>query len=139
MPIKVLGLLHAGLRIMPGDDDVTRASAFYGDLLGLEIDGERGHIPGIPGFWLNLRPGDRSQQIHIFGSDGRSPRARSEKHDPTRPHIALAVEDIDEARAELTRRGIEYWIYESLVGSESLQVFFEDGFGNMIELQQPPA
>ena len=138
MPIKVVGLLHAGVRIPPGDDDVTRAGAFYGDLMGLEVDAERGHIPGIPGFWVNIRPGDRSQQIHVFGSDGQSSRAYSEKQDPTRPHVAFAVEDIDEAKAELTRRDIEFWVFESLVGKQSLQVFVEDAFGNMIELQQAP-
>jgi catechol 2,3-dioxygenase-like lactoylglutathione lyase family enzyme len=136
MTIKITGLLHAGLRIPPGDEDVSKASAFYGDLLGLEMDTGRGHIPGIPGFWVNVRPGDRAQQIHIFGSDGQSPRAYSEKQDPTRPHIAFAVEDIEEAKAELTQRNIEFWIFESLVGAASLQIFFEDGFGNMIELQQ---
>jgi catechol 2,3-dioxygenase-like lactoylglutathione lyase family enzyme len=136
MGIKVVGLLHAGMRIPPGDSDVSGARAFYGDLLGLEIDEERGHIAGIPGFWVNIRAGDRGQQIHIFGAEGQSPPARSAKQDPTRPHIALAVEDIDAAKAELNDRGIEYWVYESLVGTASLQVFFEDGFGNMIELQQ---
>ena len=139
MPIKVLGLLHAGLRIPPGDDDVTEARTIYGDLLGLEVDDERGHIPGIPGFWVNIHDGDRGQQLHVFGAHGQSPRARSEKQDPTRPHVALAVEDIDEAKAELTTRGIEFWVYEALVGKASVQVFFEDGFGNMIELQQAPS
>jgi catechol 2,3-dioxygenase-like lactoylglutathione lyase family enzyme len=138
MAINVLGLLHAGVRIPSGDEDVSRANDVYGDLLGLEVDAERGHIPGIPGFWVNVRPGDRSQQIHIFGSDGQSPRAYSEKQDPTRPHIAFAVEDIEEAKAELTNRNIEFWVFESLVGTTSLQIFFEDGFGNMIELQQAP-
>lgn len=138
MPIKVKGLLHAGVRIPPGDDDVAKATAFYGDLLGLEVDTERGHIPGIPGFWVNVQPGDRGQQIHVFGAEGKSPRAHSEKQDPTRPHMAFAVEDIEEAKAELSRRGIEFWIFESLVGKASLQVFFEDGFGNMVELQQAP-
>ena len=57
MPIKVVGLLHAGVRIPPGDDDVTKACAFYGDLLGLEVDAERGHIPGIPSFsGMDLAP-----------------------------------------------------------------------------------
>ena len=139
MPIKVLGLLHSGVRIPPGDDDVTKARAVYGDLLGLEVDGERPHIPEIPGFWVNLHAGDRGQQIHVFGADGQSPRARSATQDPTRPHLAFAVEDIDEAKADLTSRGIEFWIFESLTGAASLQVFFEDGLGNMIELQQPPS
>jgi catechol 2,3-dioxygenase-like lactoylglutathione lyase family enzyme len=138
MAIKVLGLLHAGVRISSGDEDVARANDVYSGLLGLEVDAERGHISGIPGFWVNVRPGDRGQQIHIFGSDGQSPRAYSEKQDPTRPHIAFAVENIDEAKTELTNRDIEFWVFESLVGTTSLQIFFEDGFGNMIELQQAP-
>ena len=73
-----------------------------------------------------------------MGAEGESPVARSSKQDPTRMHIALAVEDIAEARAELTRQGVEFWVYESLVGRNSDQVFFEDPFGNMIELQQQP-
>ena len=72
-------------------------------------------------------------------ADDQSPRARSATQDPTRPHLAFGVEDIDEAKAELTSRGIEFWIFESLTGAASLQVFFEDGLGNMIELQQPPS
>ena len=59
MPIKVLGLLHSGVRIPPGDDDVTKARAVYGDLLGLEVDGESPHILEIPGFLVNLHAGDR--------------------------------------------------------------------------------
>ena len=136
MAITVLSLLHTGVRIPPGDDEVAKAHACYGELLGLEVDTERGDIPGIPGFWVNIRAGDRGQQIHVFGADGQSPRARSEKEDPTRPHLAFAVADLEEAKAELSRRGIEFWVYESLVGKASLQVFFEDGLGNMIELQQ---
>jgi len=136
MPIKVLALLHTGVRIPTADENLTAAHAVYSDLLGLEVDPNRGDIQGIPGFWSNIRDGDRGQQIHIMGSDGASPAARSEKQDPTRPHVALAVEDIEQAKAELTSRGIEFWVYESLVGKGSLQVFFEDGCGNMIELQQ---
>jgi len=136
MPIKVVGLLHTGIRIPTGDDDLAAAHAVYCDLLGLEVDDKRGHIQGVPGFWSNIRSGDRGQQIHIMGSDGASPAARSEKQDPTRPHVAFAVEDIDGAKAELTRLGIEFWVYESLVGKKSVQVFFEDGCSNMIELQQ---
>ncbi len=136
MAIKILRLLHAGVRIPPGDEDVAMARAVYGDLLGLEFDEGRGHIADIPGFWVNIKPGERGQQIHVFGANGQSPRAHSKKQDPTRPHIAFAVENIDEAKAELTQRGFEFWVFESLVGNQSLQVFFEDGFGNMIELQQ---
>ncbi len=139
MPIKVLGLLHSGVRIPPGDDDVTKARSVYGDLLGLEVDGERPHIPEIPGFWVNLHAGDRGQQIHVFGADGQSPRARSATQDPTRPHLAFAVEDIVEAHAELTSRGIELRQCESSTGAASLLFFFEDALGNMIQLPQSPS
>ncbi len=136
MPIRITKLLHAGVRVGPGDENVKKAQDFYGDLLGLQRDVERPHIPGIPGFWMNLRDGDRTQQIHIFGAEGVSPMGRSPKEDPTRHHIAYAVADLDEAERELKTRGIYYWIYDALVGNASKQVFFEDPFGNMIELQQ---
>ncbi len=136
MGIKVVGLMHAGVRIAPGEGDVAAALDVYRDLLGLEVDAERPDIPGIPGFWVNIAAGDRGQQVHVFGAVGASPRARSAKQDPTRPHLAFTVQDLEEAKGELTRRGIEFWIYEGLVGATSEQVFFEDGFGNMIELQQ---
>ncbi len=134
MPIKVLGLMHAGLRVPTDEKSLADAKTVYCDVLGLEVDPKRGHINGIPGFWANVQPG--GQQLHIMGSDGQSPAARSEKHDPTRPHVALAVDDIEAAQAELAARGIECWVYESLVGKGSKQVFFDDGCGNMIELQQ---
>lgn len=136
MPIKITKLLHAGVRVGPGEANVRKALDFYNGLLGLERDVHRPQIPGIPGFWANLKHGDRQQQIHIFGAEGISPMGRSEKEDPTRHHIAYAVADLDEAERELKTRGIYYWIYDALVGNASKQVFFEDPFGNMIELQQ---
>lgn len=136
MAIQVTALMHAGLRVGRSDDDIAKAKAFYQDMLGLETDANRPEIPGIPGFWSNVDAGGRNQQVHIMGAEGASPVARSAKQDPTRAHLAFAVADTDAALAELDRRGIEYWVYESLVGRASNQIFFEDPFGNMIELQQ---
>ena len=87
-------------------------------------------------FAANITSGDRGRQIHIFGAEGVSPMGRNEREDPTRHHVACAVEDLAEAEPELKARGIYYWIYESLVGNASKQVFFEDPCGNMVELQQ---
>ena len=136
MPIKITKLLHAGVRVGPGAENVKKALEFYGGLLGLEADEYRPYVPGIPGHWMNVNHGDRNQQIHLFGAEGISPMGRNEREDPTRHHIAYAVEDLAEAERELKARGIYYWIYDSLVGNASKQVFFEDPFGNMIELQQ---
>lgn len=136
MAIRITKLLHAGVRVGPGDENVKKALDFYEGLLGLERDQYRPYVPGIPGHWMNVNEGDRSLQIHLFGAEGVSPMGRNAKEDPTRHHIAYAVEDLAEAERELKARGIDYWIYEALVGNASKQVFFEDPFGNMIELQQ---
>lgn len=137
MTIKVTGFLHAGVRIGPTEEDAKTAKDFYESLLGLDTDGERPYIEGIPGFWSNInRPGDRSHQVHVMGAEGESPVARSPNEDPTRAHVAFSVADLDAAKAELTAKGVEWWEYKALVGKGSDQVFFEDPFGNMIELQQ---
>jgi len=80
--------------------------------------------------------GKHSAQIHLMGAEGKSPVARSEKEDPTIPHVALAVEDIQEAKKTLDQEGVWYWAIQGLVGNNSDQVFVRDPFGNVIELHQ---
>ena len=136
MAIKVLELHHHGIRMGKEDDDVEKARTFYGDVLGLETDAGRPTIPGIPGFWMYVGEGENTAQIHLMGAVGTSPVARSEKEDPTHPHVALAVEDIQEAKRDLDARGIWYWQIEGLVGQGSDQIFVRDPFDNIIELHQ---
>jgi catechol 2,3-dioxygenase-like lactoylglutathione lyase family enzyme len=136
MPIKITTLLHAGVRVGPGDENAKKALDFYEGLLGLQRDAYRPYVAGVPGHWMNVNEGDRRLQVHLFGAEGVSPLGRSPKEDPTRHHIAYAVADLADAERELQARGIYYWIYESVVSDASKQVFFEDPFGNMIELQQ---
>lgn len=136
MGIKVLELHHHGIRMGKEDEDVEKARSFYGDVLGLETDAGRPTIPGIPGFWMYVGEGDNTSQIHLMGAVGMSPVARSEKEDPTHPHVALAVEDIQEAKRDLDARGIWYWQIEGLVGQGSDQIFVRDPFDNVIELHQ---
>ena len=136
MAIKVLELHHHGIRMGKKDEDVEKARTFYGDVLGLETDAGRPTIPGIPGFWMYVGEGENTSQIHLMGAVGMSPVARSEKEDPTHPHVALAVEDIQEAKRDLDARGIWYWQIEGLVGQGSDQIFVRDPFDNIIELHQ---
>ena len=136
MAIKVLELHHHGIRMGKEDEDVEKARTFYGDVLGLETDAGRPTIPGIPGFWMYVGEGENTAQIHLMGAVGTSPVARSEKEDPTHPHVALAVEDIQEAKRDLDARGIWYWQIEGLVGQGSDQIFVRDPFDNVIELHQ---
>ncbi len=136
MPIKVLELHHHGIRIGKTPEEVDKARQFYTDVLGLQADSGRPTIPGIPGFWMYVGDEKHTAQIHLMGAVGMSPMARSEKEDPTIPHVALAVEDIQEARRELDERGIWYWRIQGLVGQYSDQIFVQDPFGNVIELHQ---
>ena len=64
---------------------------------------------------------EQRTQIHLMGATGVSPVARNAEEDPTRTHVALAVEDIDEARRELEERGVRHWTVRSLVGKNSDQ------------------
>ena len=136
MPIKVLELHHHGIRIDPSDDAQESAREFYSGVLGLEADSGRPDIPGVPGFWMYVGEDEKRTQIHLMGATGESPVARSSEEDPTRPHVALAVEDIQEARRELEARGIRHWTIRGLVGDNSDQVFVPDPFNNIIELHQ---
>src|SRR5712691_11324641 len=122
MPIKVVELHHHGIRIGTTPEEVEKARQFYTEVLGLQTDPGRPNIPTIPGFWMYVGQGE--------------PMARSEKEDPTLPHVALAVENIQEAREELERRGLWHWRIQGLVGNNSDQVFVQDPFGNVIELHQ---
>jgi catechol 2,3-dioxygenase-like lactoylglutathione lyase family enzyme len=133
MALKVLELHHHGIRIGPSPDDVKKAASFYQDVLGLSPDPGRPHIPSIDGYWMDV---GGTAQIHLMGVDGQSKFAETPDKDPSRPHVALAVADIQEARQELDRLGVSYWVTRGVVGPASQQIFMKDPFDNMIELHQ---
>ena len=125
MAIRILELHHHGVRVPPAKvDEVNR---FYMEVLGLRPDAERPEISAVPGSWMYVgEEGKPTTQIHIMGPDGTPPWAKSAQQDPTRFHVALAVQDIQETRAELDLMGTSYWVIEGLVGPESVQVFLDD-------------
>lgn len=133
MAIKVLELHHHGIRIGPTAEAKQQAHDFYHGVLGLDPDAGRPHIPAIDGYWMDVGIG---AQIHLMGVEGESSLAQGPGKDPSRPHVALAVEDIQAAKKELDRMGVPYWVGKNIVGPASEQVFMDDPFGNMIELHQ---
>ena len=133
MAVRVLELHHHGIRIGPSEADVKQAFAFYHDVLGLDADSGRPRIPTIDGYWMDV---GGNAQIHLMGVDGQSKFAEGPGKDPSQPHVALAVPDIQEAKRELLRMGVEFWVSRGVVGPESQQIFMHDPFGNMIELHQ---
>lgn len=133
MPIKILGIHHHAVRIDDVQQPFEAVRHFYVDVLGLRADEGRGTIPGVPGWWMDV--GDNAQ-IHLIGGDYPSRFAKGPGQDPTAPHVALAVENIAEAKAELERLGVAYWTLVGVAGPETEQVFVNDPCGNMIELHQ---
>ncbi len=136
MAIKVLGIHHHAVRINDNEQPLSAVHDFYTNVLGMSADAGRPDIPAVPGWWINVGEG---QQIHLMGGDFPSPFAKGPGKDPTAVHVALAVEDIAEAKAEFERLGVPYWTLSGVAGPETEQVFVEDPCGNMIELQQRPA
>ena len=133
MAIKVLELHHHGIRVGPSADEVKKARDFYSGVLGLEPDPGRPHIPTIDGYWMDV---GGTAQIHLMGVDGMSKFAKGPDKDPSRPHVALAVADIQQTKAELDRLGVKYWSMTGINGPQAEQIFVNDPSGNMIELHQ---
>lgn len=133
MAIKILEIHHTGVRIDTKGEKLGEIEDFYSSVLGLNRDTGRPTIPGIPGMWINV---GEVGQIHIIGGEQPSPVAKGPGEDPTRPHVAFAVADIVETRAELDRMGAKYWVIEGLTSPDSTQVFLNDPCGNMVELHQ---
>ena len=96
MPIRVLEIHHHAVRA--GDDDGTAQAAydFYHGVLGLDADGGRPTIPGVPGFWMNV---GTVGQIHLIAGATPSPLAKGDGQDPTAAHAQYALTEVaDECR-----------------------------------------
>src|SRR5438132_6524426 len=133
MALKVLELHHHGIRVGATQRDADTTLKFYTDVLGLSPDPGRPYIPTVPGYWMDV--GGRAQ-THLMGGNGQARFAQGPGKDPASPHVAPAVDDIQEARGELDRLGVSYWVSEGVVGPQSQQIFMHDPAGNMIELHE---
>lgn len=132
MAIKVMGIHHHAVRIDKGAHPLDDFRTFYSNVLGLEADAGRPNVPQVPGLWINV--GDA--QIHLMGGDFPSFLAKKPDEDPVDVHVALAVENVADAKAELERLGVHYWSLVGVAGPETEQLFIRDPAGNMIELHQ---
>ena len=129
--IKVIGFSHVACNV----GDVDRSRDFYENVIGLKT------IPrpkvNIPGEWYGIG----SNQLHLIGGERRKGEI-----DPTGPHMAVHVEDLEETKKTLTEMGIPYLDQSAMRGvlnmnAETLQlagrqIWVLDPDGNVIELQQ---
>jgi glyoxylase I family protein len=118
--MKLHGVHHVSLNVR----DVAQATAFYVEVLGLEI------LPrpdlGFPGAWL----GTGDQQIHLMEvSDHQAPEGQ---------HFAFRVQGLDGLVQELEGRGVKVSGPRRIPGGGS-QAFLRDPSGNLLELNEPRA
>jgi catechol 2,3-dioxygenase-like lactoylglutathione lyase family enzyme len=130
--MKILAIHHHGIRIGASRECRDEVLHFYADVLKLERDYGRPYIDGVPGYWVYVGEGPLTAQIHLMSVEGVSPLTQGGGLDPTAPHVALAVEDIDDAREWLCQTKTPYTETRTAVGIA--QLFVLDPAGNMIEL-----
>jgi catechol 2,3-dioxygenase-like lactoylglutathione lyase family enzyme len=135
--IRIRKIEHVGLRV----DDIAESEAFYNGLLGLpkvdigkivgqvrkgygeDLQRVTGARAGKGALWIQI-PG---LQVHLVNCDKDQGVAN-----PFDTHLALEVEDFEEAKRTLDERGMTY-----VVAPEGLpyrQIFLTDPTGNTIEL-----
>jgi catechol 2,3-dioxygenase-like lactoylglutathione lyase family enzyme len=101
--------------------DLQRAKGFYTDVLGLEVETE-GESD------LELRCGQVT--LDIF-----DPSSIGQPFAPSPAGLALRVPDVDEARAELEAKGVEF-DGDTLETSICKQAWFKDPDGNSLMLHR---
>jgi catechol 2,3-dioxygenase-like lactoylglutathione lyase family enzyme len=104
-----------------GTKDINAAEKFYGDVLGLPLSKRWGQMPAA-----EFETGTLT--IAVMQSDAFGMEFRANNHP-----IALRVDDVASARAELKARGIEFK-GDILDSGVCHQAFFEDPDGNMLAL-----
>ena len=108
-------LHHVSIRV----SDLKRSRSFYEELMRL-CPIERPEL-GFPGVWYGVGTG----QLHLIEHEPLPMEI-----DPTGPHFAIEVEDLDEARRQLAERGSE--VLDP--GGEQLWVLDPDG--HTVEITQ---
>jgi catechol 2,3-dioxygenase-like lactoylglutathione lyase family enzyme len=114
--MRVVRLNHASVRIA----DLARSREFYEGLLGL-APAPRPEM-GFPGAWYDVA----GAQVHLIQQ-----QKAFDGIDPTDPHLALEVEDLDAVKKLLDARGVPY-----LVLGEA-QLWIRDPDGNVVEICLP--
>jgi glyoxylase I family protein len=135
MPIEPLAIDHVVLRVT----DPEAALHFYCDVIGCREE-RRVDDLGL----VQLRAG--RSLIDLVAVDGRLGRAGGAppgEEGRNMDHLALRIEDFDEAalRAHLTAHGVEVGEVASRYGAEGEgpSLYIRDADGNTIELKGPPA
>ncbi|MCU0523322.1 MAG: VOC family protein [Elainella sp. Prado103] len=119
--MKITHYLHTAILVA----DLARSEQFYSQVLGLtKIDRSLKY----PGVWYELG----STQIHLIVDTELKWNLQNAEKWGRNPHLALAVEDLEAAKAVLIEQGYEV----QLSASGRPALFTQDPDGNVIELTQ---
>jgi catechol 2,3-dioxygenase-like lactoylglutathione lyase family enzyme len=105
--------------------DLQRAEQFYGQVLGLE---KVNRSLKYPGAWYQLG----QVQVHLIVDPDFAPTLQNSEKWGRNPHLALAVESLEAAKAHLSSHGCEL----QLSASGRAALFTQDPDGNVIELTE---
>jgi catechol 2,3-dioxygenase-like lactoylglutathione lyase family enzyme len=101
--------------------DIKRAKQFYTETLGLEIESEGES---------DMEFGCGQVTLDVF-----EPSSIGQEFAPSPAGIALRVDDVDETRAELEAKGVQF-DGETLVTEVCRMAFFKDPDGNILILHR---
>jgi len=116
--VQPLAVHHVSVNV----PDVTAATAFYTEVLGGTLRGDRPDF-GFGGAWIDLG----ATQVHLI--EGAAPPALGQ-------HFAVAVADLDGAVAELRARGLG--VDGPVPVGTGRQALVADPAGNTVELFEGP-
>jgi len=111
--MKAVQLHHTSIRVA----DLARSRRFYEELLGLGAL-NRPEL-GMPGRWYGVGTG----QIHLIECEPLGMEI-----DPSGPHFAIEVDDLDAARRELAAAGLQ------TLDPGGDQLWVKDPDGHTVEL-----
>jgi glyoxylase I family protein len=114
--VQPLGIHHVAINV----SDAARSIEFYTEVLGGRLRDDRPDF-GIPGAWIDLG----AQQLHLIELPLPTDAGQ---------HLAVLVEDLRSAVAELRGRGLE--VDDAAQVGADLQTFVRDPDGNLVELHQ---
>ena len=122
---RAIGLYHATLPVW----DLDASEAFWRDLLGIERHATPSYVPDRVVF-LDLG----NTMIHLvkFGADAPRPEVQL-------THIAISVDDLEGALAEVRARGLSVVREPADQPDGARSFYFLDPDGNRVELIKLPA
>jgi glyoxylase I family protein len=113
--------------------DPAALKDWYARMLGAKVVFGNNQTP--PAFLLAL-PGQL--MIEIYGGDSSLPQTSDNKLNGWR-HVALRVDSVDAAKAELEQRGLKFTEEIKPAGGGGRVLFFQDPEGNLLHLVERTA